>query len=47
MKFDVSNLQWTRQPESCSISPDRIEIVNAARPPEAVQADIRALVDRL
>ncbi len=26
---------------------DRIEIVNAARPPEAVQADIRALVDRL
>ena len=27
MKFDVSNLQWTRQPESCSISPDRIEIV--------------------
>ena len=27
MKFDVSNLQWTRQLESCSISPDRIEIV--------------------
>ncbi len=27
MKFDVKKLNWTRQPESCSISPDRIEIV--------------------
>ena len=27
MKFDVKDLQWTRQPESCVISPDRIEIV--------------------
>ena len=27
MKFDVNNLQWTRQPKSCVISQDRIEIV--------------------
>ncbi len=27
MKFDVNTLQWTRQPESFSISQDRIEIV--------------------
>ena len=27
MNFDVSNLQWTRQPGSCVIARDRIEIV--------------------
>ncbi len=27
MKFDVNHLQWTRQPKSCVISQDRIEIV--------------------
>ena len=27
MKFDVNNLQWTRQPEDYTISQDRIEIV--------------------
>ena len=27
MNFDVKNLEWTRQPESCLISSDRIEIV--------------------
>lgn len=27
MKFDVNDLQWTRQPKSCTISQDRIEIV--------------------
>ena len=27
MKFDVNNLQWTRQPEDYAISQDRIEIV--------------------
>lgn len=27
MKFDVTQLQWTRQPKSCVISPDTIEIV--------------------
>lgn len=27
MKLDTSRLQWTRQPASCVISPDRIEIV--------------------
>ncbi len=27
MKFDVTKLKWTRQPESCVISPDRIEII--------------------
>ena len=27
MKFDVNNLQWTRQPEDYTISRDRIEIV--------------------
>ena len=27
MKFDVSSLQWTREPQSCAITQDRIEIV--------------------
>ena len=27
MEFDVSRLQWTRQPQSCVIAQDRIEIV--------------------
>lgn len=27
MKFDVTALQWTRQPENSVIAPDRIEIV--------------------
>lgn len=27
MKFDVTQLQWTRQPKRCVISPDTIEIV--------------------
>lgn len=27
MKFDVNHLQWTRQPQSCVISQERIEIV--------------------
>lgn len=27
MKFDVNQLQWTRQPESCVITQDKIEIV--------------------
>lgn len=27
MKFDVNDLKWTRQPESCAISQNRIEIV--------------------
>lgn len=27
MKFDVNNLQWTRQPKSCVISKEQIEIV--------------------
>ena len=27
MKFDVNALEWTRQPERCLITPDRIEIV--------------------
>ena len=27
MHFDVTKLEWTRQPESCVITPDRIEIV--------------------
>lgn len=27
MTFDVKNLQWTRQPESYTITPERIEIV--------------------
>ncbi len=27
MKLNTSSLQWTRQPESCVLSPDRIEIV--------------------
>lgn len=27
MKFDVQNLTWTREPESCVITQDRIEIV--------------------
>ncbi len=27
MKFDVNDLQWTRQPKSCTISQDCIEIV--------------------
>lgn len=27
MKFDVNDLHWTRQPKSCTISQDRIEIV--------------------
>lgn len=27
MKFDVSSLQWTREPQSCAITKDRIEIV--------------------
>ena len=29
MKFDVSKLEWTRQPASSSITPDKIEIVTA------------------
>lgn len=29
MKFDVSKLEWTRQPASSSIAPDKIEIVTA------------------
>lgn len=27
MKFETEKLEWTRQPESCRIAPDRIEIV--------------------
>ena len=27
MKFDVNDLKWTRQPETCAISQGRIEIV--------------------
>ena len=27
MKFDVNALEWTRRPERCLITPDRIEIV--------------------
>ena len=27
MKFDVNDLKWTRQPETCAISQERIEIV--------------------
>ena len=27
MKFDVKKLEWTREPESFSISEDKIEIV--------------------
>lgn len=27
MKFDVSSLQWTREPQSCAITKDRIEVV--------------------
>lgn len=27
MKFNIENLQWTRQPKSCVITQDRIEIV--------------------
>lgn len=27
MKFDVNQLQWTRQPKSCVITQDKIEIV--------------------
>ena len=29
MKFDVNKLEWTRQPASSSIAPDKIEIVTA------------------
>ena len=27
MKFDVTKLEWTRSPKSCTITPDKIEIV--------------------
>lgn len=27
MKFDIGNLHWIRQPESCTVTEDRIEIV--------------------
>ncbi len=27
MTFDVTKLQWLREPADCAISPDRIEIV--------------------
>ena len=31
MKFDISKLRWTREPESCSIEEDRIEIITRPR----------------
>ena len=27
MKFDINNLKWTREPESCTITEDKIEII--------------------
>ena len=29
MKFDVSKLEWTREPASCSIAEDKVEIITA------------------
>lgn len=27
MDFDINNLKWTRQPKSCNITADKIQIV--------------------
>ena len=27
MNFDIKNFQWTREPESCTLSDDKIEVI--------------------